>query len=210
MSYTSPRGTSVDLHWRLTPSHYTVQLDPEILWRSRTTMTLGGSEIPTLGPEALLLLLAVHGAKHAWECLGWLADIAWLLDANPKLNWGGVMALAPNVGCRRAVGLAESLVNAVFHGQPPSDPLCNRVLDRWYHGPLESPQSPELFPFARALSARPVDSLKHLLGSIFDPTEGDWRTRRLPENLFRFYALLRAVRLTGKYLLRRPAANTIQ
>jgi hypothetical protein len=199
MTYRSGRGVAVDLHWRLTPSHYTVQLDPEILWRSRTSITLAGSQIPTIAPEALLLLLAVHGAKHAWECLGWLADIAWLLNANQKLRWQGVMALAPNFGCQRAVALAESLVDAVFHSQPPSDPLCKRVLDRWYHGPLESPRSPELFSFACALAPRPTASARHLFGVIFAPTEIDWRGHRLPESLFWLYAAGRTWRLLRKY-----------
>jgi hypothetical protein len=52
--------------------------------------------------------------------------------------------------------------------------------------------------------------VRRLFGLIFAPTEIDWKTRRLPEGLFWLYAPLRAVRLLGKYLLRGPAANTIQ
>jgi hypothetical protein len=100
------------------------------------------------------------------------------------------------------VALAESLVNTVFHGQPPSDPLCHRVLGRWYNGPLESPRSPELFSFARALAPRPADSARHLFGLIFAPTEIDWKTRRLPESLFWLYAAGRAKRLFTKYVFR--------
>ncbi len=124
MSYASPRGVSVDLHWRLTPSHYPVQLDPEILWRNRTVIDIAGTPLPTLTPEALMLLLAVHGAKHCWEALGWLADVAWLLDANPELEWTAVQALAAEARCERVVGLAESLINVVFRGAAP-DSRCS-------------------------------------------------------------------------------------
>ena len=85
---TFPRG---DAGWtfttELTPSHYTVPLDPEFLWRNQTSVRIAGSELPSLQPEALLLLLAVHGAKHCWESIGWLVDLAWLLTNQSNLDW---------------------------------------------------------------------------------------------------------------------------
>src|SRR5262249_41194547 len=113
ISYTSPQA-SIDLHWRLTPSHYPIQLDPEILWRNQATIELAGSTLPSLAQEALLVLLSVHGAKHGWECIGWLADIAWLLDSNPHLKWPAAKDLAAETHCEYVVALAESLVNTVF------------------------------------------------------------------------------------------------
>ena len=202
MSYTSPSGVSVDLHWRLTPSHYPVQLDPEILWHNRTSVTIAGASLPTLTPEALVLLLAVHGAKHCWEAMGWLADVAWLLDANPRLQWAAVHALAAEARCERVVALAESLINAVFRGAALDSDLCRRVLDRWQNQPAESPRSPELLRFAASLSERPTTTLRHVCGLILHPTEIDWRTRRLPESRFWLYAPARVARLARKYLLR--------
>src|SRR5258708_35694380 len=158
MSYVSPRGISIDVHWRLTPRFYTIQIDPTILWRHRTSITLAGSELPSLTPEALLLLLAVHGAKHCWESLGWLADIAWLMRANPGLEWSAVKALAAEARCERVVTLAESLVKAVFDDALPDSDLCRRVVDRWYNHPPESPRSPDLLSFAASLAERRGDA----------------------------------------------------
>jgi len=202
MSYTSPHDVSVDLHWRLTPSHYPLQLDPEILWRNRTSLDVAGSSLPTLTPEALVLLLAVHGAKHCWEALGWLTDVAWLLDANPEFDWTVLQALAAEARCERIVALAKSLIHAVFRGATPDSDLCRKVLDRWQNQPPESPRSPELLRFAASLSASPATTFQHVCGLILYPTEIDWRTRRLPENRFWLYAPARAARLARKYLLR--------
>jgi hypothetical protein len=214
MSYTSPRGVSVDLHWRLTPSHYPVQLDPEILWRNRTSVTIASAPLPTLTPEALFLLLAVHGSKHCWEALGWLADVAWLLDANAELKWTSVHALAAEARCERVVALTQSLINVVFHGAAPYSGLCRKVLDRWQNQPPESPHSPELLRFAVSLSESCTTTLRHVCGLILYPTEIDWRTWRLPESLFWLYAPSRVARLTRKYFSRKPSntpdANTIQ
>src|SRR6266853_6190857 len=119
MSYVSPRGISIDVHWRLTPRFYTIQIDPTILWRHRTSITLAGSELPSLTPEALLLLLAVHGAKHCWESLGWLADVAWFLNAQPDLDWKHAMALARESKCERPFLLCSSLVREIFESPVP-------------------------------------------------------------------------------------------
>jgi len=221
MSYTSSSGVSVDLHWRLTPRHYTVQLNPDILWRHRTSITIAGSALPSITPEAMLLLLAVHGGKHCWEALGWLADIAWLLDANPQLDWQLAWKLAGEAKCQRPLLLASSLVTHLFDAHVPnlgSDPVAEklrlRVLSRLYEGPIETPRSPELFSFAAALAHRPTDSVKHLLGVIFHPTEIDWKARRMPDSCFWLYTPARLARLCGKYLRRKqssgPAANTIK
>ena len=210
MSYISQRGLSVDLHWRLTPSHYTVQLDPEILWQSGTVVTIAGTELPTLSPAALVLLLAVHGAKHCWEAIGWLADVAWLLDANPTLDWGNLTELARASNCERPLRLALSLVQQLFEARVPNlgvDPaaarLHRRVLKRLYCGAAESPASPELFSFATGLADGRCAALRHLLGVIFYPTEIDWGARQLPESVFWRYVPARTARLCGKYLFRR-------
>jgi hypothetical protein len=211
MSYTSPQGISVDLHWRLTPAHYTVQLDPELLWKSSRLVTIAGTQIPTLDPEALLVLLAVHGGKHCWEALGWLADLAWLVDSNPEINWQRIRDLAEEARCKRPVLLALSLMNRVFEITLPAmfvneiakDPAIprieERVLWRWYEGPLHSPRSPELLFFADALAHNRFESLRHFFGLIFHPTEEEWRTRRRPEWMFWLYTVERLARLTRKY-----------
>jgi putative nucleotidyltransferase-like protein len=210
MPCVSSDGTVVDLHWRLTPSHYTVQLDPEILWRDVTTVRIGGSELTSLTPEALLLLLAVHGAKHCWESIGWLADIAWHLHANPDFNWKRAWELAEDSHCQFPLLLSLTLAQNVFQTNVPEIPahpvvadLHQRVMARWYAGLVEAPKSPELFSFARALASSRGDTLKHLCGLLFDPTELDWSSRRLPESLFWLYGPSRTARLFGKYLLRK-------
>jgi hypothetical protein len=155
------------------------------------------------------LLLAVHGAKHCWESLGWLADVAWLLNANPDLDWQYAMKLADESKCQRPLLLAASLVHEVFDAllpELPRDPavagLQQRVVSRWYEGHTESPRSPELLSFALDLARGRGGSMKHLLGVLFYPTEMEWATHRLPESLFWLYAPGRAVRLSSKYFLR--------
>jgi hypothetical protein len=186
MTYTSASGTSVDLHWRLTPSHYPVQLDPEVLWRSKTILTVAGAVLPTLAPEALVLLLAVHGAKHCWEAIGWVADVARLLAAHPDLDWQRLLHLARETRCERPVLLASSLVHEVMETPVPNEILSAiqasrevqrlqaHVLHRWRYRPAESPQSTELLRFAALLARNRRDLLTHVQGLIFWPTQAEW------------------------------------
>lgn len=44
-----------------------------------------GTRVPSLAPAALLETLVVHGVKHGWERLIWLADVAGLLARNEDL-----------------------------------------------------------------------------------------------------------------------------
>lgn len=212
MSCVSANDDAIDLHWRLTPPHYPLQLPPELLWRNLQAEPLAGATITSLKPEAHLLLLAVHGAKHAWEALGWLADLAWLAGSTPGFDWLATHDLAREGGCARAFHLACHLLRDVFHTALPdavsqaldcdatAAELARRVLRRWREGPLVPPRSPELFGFAVGLSDGPATTARHLAGLILHPTERDWRAWRLPEPLFALYAPARIFRLSLKYI----------
>jgi len=218
ISCQSEAGDSIDLHWRFSPPHYPIQLDPRRVWPHATRLQVAGTTLPSLGPEALFLVLAVHGAKHAWEALGWLADLAWLVSAPPAFDWTLAAELSLEAGCTRPFRLAAGLIAEVFAAELPASlvdqiardgavaDLSERVLARWAAGPLEAPRSPELLAFAARLSPGPLQTARHVAGLLAHPTERDWRRGRLPEPLFCLYAPQRAMRLAQKYLS--PAART--
>src|SRR5207249_4043022 len=79
------RGVAVDLHWAVAPDDYPFAFDADFLWRSARSTRFRGREIRALAPECLLLYLSVHGAKHAWSKLIWLADIARLVEKD--IDW---------------------------------------------------------------------------------------------------------------------------
>src|SRR5205823_2480142 len=85
----SPRCT-IDLHWGLLPPGYGFTRPDPDLWRRTETVTLGGTALHTLGPEDTLLFFALHAAKHDWNNLRWLCDLAQLLRARPGLDWDAI------------------------------------------------------------------------------------------------------------------------
>ena len=65
-----------------------------------------------LCPEDLLILLCVHGSKHAWEQLKWTCDVAELVRRRPTLDWSRILFQADEWGCRRIVLLGLGMANS--------------------------------------------------------------------------------------------------
>ena len=78
------RGSDfVELHWRFVDRRFPFALDVErALARSRT-IRIGGSTFPVMADDDLLAVLAMHGARHLYERLEWLAGVTRLLLAHP-------------------------------------------------------------------------------------------------------------------------------
>ena len=66
----------VDLQWVMAHQHFAFQLDRPEFWAHRTPVLLGNKTVQGLAPEDLLIVLCVHGSKHAWEQLKWVCDVA--------------------------------------------------------------------------------------------------------------------------------------
>lgn len=105
------KGVAVDLHWGFTNRHIPFALDLERLWERLEPIALAGATLHTLAPEDLLLVLCVHGSKHAipWEGLNWIGDVAELFAARPELDWGRVTEQARQLGSQRMLHLGLRL-----------------------------------------------------------------------------------------------------
>ncbi|MGB6564835.1 MAG: nucleotidyltransferase family protein, partial [Candidatus Binataceae bacterium] len=71
--------TDIDLHWRLIPPYFPLALDGEELWRRAVRIEIEGAPVRTLAPADHLLYLCAHGAKHGWQALGGICDLAELI-----------------------------------------------------------------------------------------------------------------------------------
>lgn len=108
------RSVTVDLQWVMTDGPFVFRLDRDRFWRRSTKVNLAGSAVPGFSPEDLLIILCVHGSKHAWERLKWVCDVAELLRAHPGLNWAYVLDAALELRCRRLVLMGLALAQTLF------------------------------------------------------------------------------------------------
>jgi hypothetical protein len=118
----SPDGhVLVELHWALTSATFFFPLDPAPLWTRLETVPLLGAPVRSLAPEDLLLILCVHGAKHHWSRLGWIGDVAAVLQAAPQLDWGHCLAQANRLGGRRMLALGVHLAHDLLGAGLPTE-----------------------------------------------------------------------------------------
>jgi hypothetical protein len=118
----------LDLHWRMT-SVEGLLAEPD-LTRDVRLVTVGDHRLPTLGDEALMVYLAVHGARHGWSRLKWLADFNALLAARDEAAVAALRARAKRDGVMRAMDLALLQANRLFGTAVPDDVRRSRRV-RW-------------------------------------------------------------------------------
>ncbi len=116
----------VDLQWVMVQQHFTFQLDRPEFWQRRMAVPLASKMVQGLTPEALLIVLCVHGTKHAWEALKWVCDVAELLRSHQHLNWDWIFSIASAWRCRRLVYMGLSLAHRLLNA-----PLPEAVLARF-------------------------------------------------------------------------------
>jgi len=109
----------VDLQWVMAHQHFTFRLDRPEFWRSQVLVMLEGKTVPGLAPEILLIVLCVHGSKHAWEQLKWVCDVAELLRTHPELDWDQIFLYTSNWRCRGMLYLGLSLAHRLLDAPLP-------------------------------------------------------------------------------------------
>jgi hypothetical protein len=210
-SFRSPqRSTLLELQWRIMPRFYSVDFDVADLFRRADTITFGGTALPSLRPEDLLLALCAHAAKHVWLRLSWLCDIAQLAKS-PCLDWNAIQVEAKRLGIERIVTLTLLLSHRLM-GTPLPEyflPNCRsergeesavadeilRVIQRSTHYDTESPP---YFRLMMRLRERRRDQARFLWRLVLTPNVSEWSAIPLPKALQPLYRVVRLFRLTKR------------
>ena len=212
VSFESPSEVSIDVHWRLLPRYFASAFDEMDGWESLRTLTLAGRRVHTLAPEPLLLFLCSHGAKHMFERLGWICDVARFLIVTRELDWAATVAAARrtralrqlSLGVRLAVDLRGAPASAELLPDPAVEPLARAVWNRLLAGatpPVPALESTRLY---LRLLETPGHKLRFLSGLYFTPSEAEYRALKFPPRLFSLYYPFRPIRLLWKHVIRRP------
>ena len=80
-----------------------------------------------------LLILCMHGSKHAWSRLIWIADVAKLIESEPGLDWDFAQQEAKRLGLWRCLALGVLLARWVAGAQVPDEALRRFEGDRTVH-----------------------------------------------------------------------------
>src|SRR5712664_361318 len=91
----------VELHNDSTLRYFPRRLPLEGLFERQALVQVDCREVPALSVEDELVLICVHGAKHLWERLMWIADVAALISRQSNLDWDRAASSAKEVGAER-------------------------------------------------------------------------------------------------------------
>jgi hypothetical protein len=200
----------VELHWEVTSPNYAPALQAEVLWERLQTMRINDAIVSTLSTEDLLLSLCVHGAKHLWERLAWICDVAELINSHPKLNWDYIFSKARKSGYERMLLLVLHLAGELLDANLPED-VRGRALADHDVARLSGHVVARLFESVEYKPIGFIENVKFNLKVrkklrdrwryfkyVLTPTDGDINMVAMPGSLSFVYYLLRPIRLILK------------
>lgn len=218
MKFMAPdEKTVVEMDSGVAPEYFSFRMNMEQLAQRTRELTIDGQLVRTLSNEDLLLLLCVHGAKHAWEKLGWVADICSLVMACGELDWNYLEGAARKSGALRMLLWGLELAGRVAGMTVPDraaalggeDPRAGRLADemaaRFARSYDEPPGRGEALRYHLRARERLRDRFRYCVRWALVPGYSDWKALPLPTVLFPLYYVMRPFRLAWKRIMKARA-----
>ena len=201
----------VELHTERTFRYYPRPMPLADLFARKREVLLDGQFIPALLLEDEFILNSIHGAKHFWERLMWISDIAALLTAHPEIDWNLLRLHASEVGAERMIRVALQLALTVLKVPIPKEmedevrrdndafKLCEQVV-RWLPSAgYAPPRLRERALFRMRMRGGQLAGAAYLARLSFSPTEEDWIEGKEENRSWLVDAMQRPMRLLRKY-----------
>jgi hypothetical protein len=211
-----PRGTVVELHWK-TDADFPVERDDDAWWSNLAHAPIEELTVRAFSARELMLVLCLHGSKHGWERLAWLADVAQMIRQHPDMDWQWIFERADAMGCMRRLALGLHLAHALLdaplpeavrrrvEAQPRVAGIAREIRERLFTEGNIFREGPRALRFNLGLYERSRHRLAHVYNTLFAPSLVEWTRWPLPRALHFLYPAMRLSRLALKYLRRAPA-----
>jgi putative nucleotidyltransferase-like protein len=108
----------VELHWTVASLSVARELGIDQLWEQRLHTSVLGHRVPCPSHEHMLLVLCIHGARHAWWRLELICGVAELVRSKP-LDWYRVLEEAAAWRCGRMLRVGLLLAHEVLGAPVP-------------------------------------------------------------------------------------------
>jgi hypothetical protein len=201
----------VELHNDCTLRYFPRPLPLENFFARQIRVPLDAHEVPALSVEDELVLICVHGAKHFWERLMWIADVAALISRQTAIDWERVADSTNAVGAERMLHTGLRLASDLLKTQLPdevqamvqADVVAARLAEqacRWL--PAAGSAPPGLFQraaFRLRMRGSLIAAPAYLLRLLLSPTEEDWQQGTGESRHKLMDILRRPFRLARKY-----------
>jgi len=210
-NFANGKNIWVDVHWDFVVPSASVQINTDELWSRLQPISVNRRELKTVSVEDLLLILCLHGFTHFWERLGWISDVAALIESREKIDWTLLLKNADRMGSRRILSLGLYLASNLLGAPVPPDVWTSAPADATVVALAEQVQRGLFREGTEALGILGEvrlhlamkegkrDKLTSCIRLLATPRVDDWKLLPLPGSLFFLYYALRPFRLTGKY-----------
>jgi Uncharacterised nucleotidyltransferase len=205
------RETMVELHTERSMRHFPVAPELDVLMRRLVSVLLNEREIKTFSVEDALPILCIHGSKHFWERISWLADISEMIQSHPGLDWDEVFRCADSfrggrmlrVGLTLAANLLGTPLPANMASRVQKDDIATEMAAEIGQRLMRRDPPPlgaaARFRLRRRMVPGAFAGWRYALRLATAPSEEDWEMVRLPGALAPLYIALRPIRLLRKY-----------
>jgi hypothetical protein len=210
--FTKPdQRLAIELHNDFTLRYFPRRLPIEDFFARQIRVPLDAHEVPALSIEDELVLVCIHGAKHFWERLIWISDVAGLVSRQRDMDWGRAKASARAVGAEHLLHTGLRLATDLLDAELPEDvsarvardPVARKLVYgilRWL--PAAGYAPPGLFEraaFRLRMRGGGFAGPAYLLRLSLSPTEEDWQAGEEISNNRLLDVLRRPFRLARKY-----------
>ena len=200
----------LEFHTERTFRYHPRPLQIEKIFQRRAAVAVDARDVPTLSLEDELVLICVHGAKHFWRRLMWIADVAALI-ARQAPDWDRALAAAREVGAERILRLGLHLASHVLGAELPEQVEADVRSDRTVAKLGEQIESrlASHEPYTLGILQRAAFRTKmrggllpgaaYLLRLSLSPTEEDWSPGKEGNRSALVEAISRPLRLARKH-----------
>lgn len=211
LSFRGPGGGFLlDLHCRVASATYAMTPDHRTMLAHRAAAAIPGGEVACLGHEDNLLLACIHAAKHRWNELKMVCDVAHILAAPRGLDEDYLLGQARQAGALRALQLGCALAGRILRvpaparlaaGHAPQVEALAEFLEAGMLGGRSVQDQGALADLAYfwRLQATPPQKLRTIFGLLFDPNPEDLANQVGSDAELLRARLKRPLRLLRKY-----------
>jgi len=202
---------NIDLHYKLTPQIFYLQIETESFFEGLQTLSLSGKEVATFSPENCLALGYLQGAKDSWNSLKRICDFAALIQTYPEANWTKVITQCGTDENDRVFLLGIAISQTYLHISLPEIlseklkqfpevvKLARQHKEYMYHKNMEYSYIFYIVSLWEKRETTLWSKVQYFLKITFRVNASDREALALPKFLFFLYYPLRIFRLIKTY-----------
>jgi len=203
----------VELHWRLASDEFMVDLHTINFFSNTTTIKIQNYQVRTFATEELILYLSVHGAKHHWERLEWLLDIALIIEKQ-TIDWKKLIQLTSQSKLEKITFSTLYLCQTIFGIKLPTNVTTllddskilafSKKLETHFYAHFNDPiEETVKMRTIWVIQYQLLSGFKNkmlFITSFLKPTQADYLSVQLPENMTFLYYFIRPINISKRWI----------